>query len=490
MPKLTYRVLYNQDCTNLFAVTREPLEARHVEQMVDEVAGAGADVMLVNPNAQRVNYPSKVWQTFWDGFAPDSRAFFGPVPDADVPGRRHWVSQMKRLADQGCDYLACALARCRKRGIAPGVTIRMNDVHDVPWPGSNLFSRFYMAHPELRLSNPPICNWAGAGLNYEHPAVREHYLGLIGEIVTGYDLEVLELDFLRFPCYFPRSEFERHCEIMTDFIREVRRLIDGSGKRIALIPRVAAVPAAARELGFDVGAWAGEGLVDGVTFGAFFTTAWTMPVDEYRRLVGDGVALYASTDYAADRRRHLPARNLPLDEQMLRGFAAGHLAAGADGVCLFNFFCAREGPQPTDPLFAAIRDLGSLEGLRQKPRLHTVTGLASQPEADGPVQTPVELASGRVQEFRILLAAGGSQVHVEVPFAGGPAEAEQLWMCLNAAPLGCAKQIRPIPDAEQPAWAALFTAPPDAPVDGRNTILLRNEGAAITVLGLDVRVNP
>ena len=46
------RVIYNQDCTNLFVTEKEPLAPRHVDRMVDEVAEGGADLFLVNPNAQ------------------------------------------------------------------------------------------------------------------------------------------------------------------------------------------------------------------------------------------------------------------------------------------------------------------------------------------------------------------------------------------------------------------------------------------------------
>ena len=242
---MTHRVIYNQDCTNLFACTAEPMEPRHVDRMVDEVADGGADLMLINPNAQRLNYPGRAWQTFWEGYAPGHRAFFGPVADKDVAVREAWVVQMKRLADQGCNYLARALGRCRQRGIAPGISVRMNDMHDAPTPGTHLFSRFYMEHPELRLANPPICSWSATGLNYAHRAVRDHYLALIRELVQDYDLDVLELDFLRFSSYFPRDEFDRHCDIMTGFIREVHALLADSGRPVALMARVPATPASA-----------------------------------------------------------------------------------------------------------------------------------------------------------------------------------------------------------------------------------------------------
>ena len=75
--KPKYRVLFNQDCTNFFDRGEHTKEA--VERMIDEVADGGADVFLVNPNAQLVNYPSKVWQTFWDGYKEGDRSFFGSI---------------------------------------------------------------------------------------------------------------------------------------------------------------------------------------------------------------------------------------------------------------------------------------------------------------------------------------------------------------------------------------------------------------------------
>ena len=429
-----FRVIYNQDSTNLFYITKQPVTASHVDRMVDEIADGGADVLLINPNAQRVNYPSKAWQTFWDGYAPGDRGFIGPVPDAEVTSREHWVGQMKRLADQGCDYLARALARCRRKGIAPGVSVRMNDMHDSPTPGTHLFSRFYMEHPELHLHNDPFCGWGATGLNYEHPEVREHYLALIRELARGYDCDVLELDFLRFHCYFPRNDFPRHCAIMTAFVRDVRAILDAAGRRIKLMARIAATPAAAYELGFDVAAWAREGIVDGISAGAFLNTQWCMPADEFRALVGDAVALYACTDYAADRRPGLPVRQMPTDAAMLRGFAAGHLAAGADGVELFNFFCAREEvweSTPLEPSFATLRELRTLAALRGAEKTHTVTAGWAVSETDGAVQVPVVMDRAQVRSFRMLLAAEpeGTRVEAAVVFSGGAAtRAEQLWL--------------------------------------------------------------
>ena len=489
-----YRVLYNQDCTNLFYITRESITSSHVDAMVDEVAEGGADVLLINPNAQRVNYPSKVWQTFWDGYSPGDREFFGPLPDAEAEDRERWVRQMKQLADQGCDYLERALARCRLRDIAPGITVRMNDMHDAPTPGTHLFSSFYMAHPELRLQNPPFCGWGATGLNYEHPAVREHYLSLITELARDYDCDVLELDFLRFQCYFPRVDFARHCAIMTEFIRDVRAVLDATGRRIALTARVAASPAAAYELGFDVAAWAQGKLVDGITAGAFYNTQWRVPIGEFRSLIGKDLPIYACADYNADRRPGLPIRYMPLDPKLLRGFAAGHLAAGADGVELFNFFCSREEVWDgvrEQPSFATLRDMRDLTSLRGKEKTYTLMSGWAVAETDGAVQVPVTVETGQPRAFRMLLAAEPEDAKVEaaVIFSGGEATTpDQLWLQFNHTTAGPAREVRSAPECPADMHQAVFELPVSALRDGENELVLRNEGESLTVISIDVRV--
>ena len=75
-------------------------------------------------------------------------------------------------------------------------------------------------------------------------------------------------------------------ETMTGFIREVRKILDGTGRHIALIPRIAPSPGAARQLGFDVQAWAKEGLIDGITAANFISAAWEIEIEHFRSLVG------------------------------------------------------------------------------------------------------------------------------------------------------------------------------------------------------------
>lgn len=481
-----FRVLYNQDSSNLFYVTKEPITPAHVDKMIDEVADGGADTFLVNVNAQKVNYPSRVWENYWHDFRPDDRSYYGLAEDMDVSGRRHLVSQMQRLAQQ-CDYLERALARCRMQNVKAGVSVRMNDMHDVPWPNSHLFSRFYREHPELYLPDIPIRMWASRGLNYEHKEVRDYFLLLIRELIEDYELDVLELDFLRFTAYFDRKNIDAHCHIMTDFLGDVRKLIDNSGKSIEFLCRIAATPAGARGLGFDVRSW--RDIVDGVVMGMFLNTGWEFPVENYRRLVGDDVALYACSDYTAARWEGLVPVPLSTNSELLRGFSAGYEALGVDGVEMFNFFCSREGDTPVDPAFDVLGDMRTDQS--GKHRRHLLTAGINHAESDLPAQVPVVVAPKEPRVFEMVLALfDNDQDFVLEVFVDGEMMVQDLWLCVNDEPVGCAVDCCVgQTDVDGSYVTARFELPCASIVHGRNRILLRNDGASVNVLGLSVDVN-
>ena len=477
MSKPGYEILYNQDDSALF-FWREGKEIapEHVDGMVDEIADGGADVLLICPNAQKTNYPSKVWETNWD----DPRA----LTDDELGG--HFAKQ-KELAEQ-CDYLERALHRCRQRGLVPGVTVRMNDMHGVGNPV--LFSRFYREHPQWRLEGYPGRTWSAKALNNAVPEVREHHLTLIHELVTEYDVEVLELDFLRFMAYFGRDNVRQNCETMTGFVAQVRRLLDDTGRKIHLIPRVAATPGGALGLGFDVQGWAGEGIVDGITVGQYLSTGWEMPIDKFRRRVGPDVAIYACTDRCSHHFEGLPEEQLPLSKELARGFAAGYLAAGADGVALFNFFCTREGRYVShEPNFSALGEMRNLNELRAKPRRHAITSGFTHVECDLPNQAPVEIPAGSSRRFDMVLAAesGGlrASLRVFLAAAGDAIGPDNLWLYVNDQPVGPAADVADGPTGEIRSCVATFPLPHGLVRDGSNEIILRSEGAPAGVLGLE-----
>jgi hypothetical protein len=492
--KPDYRILYNDDSGHSF--TGDAPTPESIEQTVDEVAAGGADVFLVSACDQRTYFPSKVWQTHWEGLKEKGRSFFGDIPEDKIAFRRKYIGNMASLADQ-CDYLETVLTRCRERGMAPGITLRMNDMHDAPWPNSHLFSRFYKQNRHFTLSASPghdpwPRSWGGGGLNYAFPEVREHFLSLVRELAGAYDFDVLELDFMRFSFYFDRENIDAHCETMTDFIAQVREILDSTSRPIALIPRLASSPGAARQLGFDVQSWAQKELVDAITVSNMLCTSWDLPIQEFRSLVGPNVAIYAGTEVQADHRDGLPVRYLPENREMLRGLAAGYLAVGADGINTFNYFLARNHQQVTaEEFYGRLREMGSLAEARKKTRVHVLSAGAYQTvECDMPEQVPMVIRANKARRFEMLLAAEakGQEVQLLLYF-DGESVTDQLWLRIGPHPVGHALEIREGPAGKnRKSKIAVFKVPSGVIQDGKNDLIVRSESMSTTILGIDVQI--
>jgi len=393
---------------------------------------------------------------------------------------------MKRLADSGYDYLKHALSCCRETQVIPGVSIRMNDMHDAPWPGSNLYSNFYMNHHELHLANPSACGWGAKGLNYRHKVVRNYYLSLIKEIAENYDFEILELDFLRFQSYFPRNEYSLNTAIMTSFISDIRKLLNKTKRKIELIPRISLSPSSAFELGFDVKKWCKNGLVDGITIGAFLQVPWNAHIDEYRELTGNTIPIYVSTDLVAAKPEGLTERLFPLEEELMRGFAAGVHAAGANGISLFNFFSSRKYKK--EPLFKSVPCMRPpFIALPKKYLLNTHT---SNGETDGPIQLPQFLPPRQPKSFWLWMGGEKNVAAKTKIIFSGKIPKETLRLNFNYFPAGHPSKVAIIKKKPTCLHMAEFEVPASTIKNGKNKIILRSETNSITVLSIEVIIPP
>lgn len=239
MPTL-HGLLFNEDDTDFFGAhrVREGVDGGAlVDQYVDLLADAGVTVLLTCPNARRTNYRSQVWDAYWDGYDPhgtDDQPFLQPVPKAQRGGWRQLVHSMWALDAQGVDYPARMAARARQRGISPWITLRMNDVH----MNDNLEHPFHgtMFRQERFFRGGPASYFARA-LDYAHPEVRDYYRALVVEVLQRYDLDGLELDFMREPYLFAPGQEQAGAALLLDWLRGIRRLVhDASVRRTRCWP--------------------------------------------------------------------------------------------------------------------------------------------------------------------------------------------------------------------------------------------------------------
>ena len=295
-------VIYNQDCTEFFMVNPpEAMSGELVDQFVDSLAAAGVSALFSNPNGQRSQLCQRRTRAVLAGLRsrrPGQPAVLRRLSKGAAANHPPLLDGMMRLDRLGVDFHARALARCHHHGMEGWISVRMNDVHDVDLPTSPQLDTFWKQNPDFRRVPYRFSRWFDRQLDYARPEVRQHYWVLLEEIVNRYNLDGLELDFMRFPYHFrigQELEGGRAVDGLAargagaDQMRQPRGWATRCGWACAFPP--SRRPRARWDL--DAVRWAREGLVDLVTVAPFWETSdFNMPVRLWRRLLdGTGVSL-------------------------------------------------------------------------------------------------------------------------------------------------------------------------------------------------------
>ncbi len=289
----------------------------------------------------------------------------------------------------GKDPFAVFLAGLRTAGKETFATFRMNDVHNPEDEDQWNTPRIRREDPDCIVDPAAVRNgtadWMSYCLDYSRKKVRDYVLAVIRELVEGYQLDGLQLDWMRFPRHLsgaPEQVWEKR-EFITEFTAELRALCQKAG--IKLAARVPTSLAGCRRLGMDLGAWTRQGLVDFIVPCPFLSTDFRMPLAEMRREMGnEPVDIYAGFDFGPAPQKHCP--------ESLRGAASSLYDCGADGIYVFNFPCWQE--------YLAARPYHWLAGLETpvaaaaKPLLFSISHQLHRTPVDLPGILPLPLPSG------------------------------------------------------------------------------------------------
>ena len=430
----THRNLFNADVNTMFyhPGMLQPEGGRYskkaIHRYVDLIADSGADTFINNVNAQHPWFPSKRVPNVLDGYTRDDLEFFrGHAEGADLRSQEEWdhyVPSLARflnlyldLAEAGEDWVAETALQCRRRGLSPWLSIRMNDLH-----GANSPNTSYMNSPVYRDPANRFASRVFAGMeafNYQKQAVRDFFYAMIEEVVEDYDYEGLELDWWRCPIAVPESATQQDIDMMLDWTAELRALTQRrakeTGRPYPLGLRLPYNFDRLRCMGLDVPEMARRDLIDFVGFTNFWQTSWDVPYDKVREELGENVTLYGITDDAPNGTEAWRPENgqrsfrlTSTSKPMLYGNAAGKLALGVDGIEQFNFFCTGkalkiplhadcfEDMEATDSTveelhltgsapkadhvetrcdYAALQGIGDLENLRGEPKMYAFSSM-------------------------------------------------------------------------------------------------------------------
>jgi len=481
-----------------------------LDKEVDQYQGTGVSHLFWNVNYQRAGYNSAVWPSYWD--VPD--------PEKQVTD---WPCIYYLLHKLGLDDIfARLIPRTREKGMSPWVSLRMNDHHYF-----NDFSRvspLLFNHPELRVNRNGL-------FNYAKPEVREHYMKLIAEVLQRYDIDGVELDWIRSPNNFEAADLDRGRGILTDFVREARGHVQAAAQRcghpVKLAVRVPATPEFAYAKGFDAVRWAQEGLVDMIIVSDFWSGCGDLPIERWRSEIGsagDRCTLMAFTagTYSCVPKGFQFVHNVASQ----RGFTASMADRGADGIYLFNHFHAvagiqrmrsPEGKSVEDGTLGDIfRAAADLKGAATHRRLHALTLHDCLPDkTDYRPALPAALApntpptSLRLHTGPKPPASSVCRLFIGLGATNG-VETAQIAAGVNGAACGPLpdlprptkpEYLKPKPDnwmtpprrniSELATRVLVFDVPATAMTRGHNTIALtQTDGLPQTVTWLEVSIAP
>lgn len=460
--KLPNRNLLNADCNAYFYSSEiwQPeggkMNRNLIHNMIKYMADQGIDTFLMNPNGQKLYCPSKALDYIHKNYTRNGRDFFRAQAICEnVPADRledYFQYQFKianaylDLEEAGINWFGETAIACRKYGISPWISIRMNDTHGGNQPEKSYMNAdFFKKDPSVRQPKPSINPdevIERYAFDYGKKEVRDYMFSMIRECIEEYDYEGIELDFLRDPIILKPVASQEEIDTMTDWFHEIKKLARKksiqTGRPFPVGIRTPAHLNLMRDMGVDIRGLVSKKILDFVVFGNYYQTSWDMPHDELRKELGDDVTIYGSIDGAINWLRvrsekslktggyldgNLGDRPTAYSAEFIRGNAVTKLVLGADGVEQFNNFFGWDNRMGKPPAGEALPYLYDLEFLRGKPKYYTLSSQFRSAYTTVPYETtehlpewiePRSRRSFRIPMCKEELDSGLKKVKVQV----------------------------------------------------------------------------
>ena len=431
-PRGGERLLYCHDSGIVPYNTWDPFTPDQLRQVANDLADVGVDTYVQLLFSAGTTRPPGIWKPRHKGIEFSGHSRFQP------------------LHDEGTQPLDILIDQAHRRGMKFIGKLRMSDRH------SRTGSGFVAQHPEWYIKEYP-----GAP-DYSHEPVRQYMLAVMEEIVRRFDVDGLELNFIR-ACHCFRPALARESQpIMTEFVGRVRALLDQQGnikkRKLILGVRVPQTLDECHNLGYDIPTWIRSELIDYVAPCDFHCSDFNAPYEEFAALTrGSQCRLYPTVH---------PPMLARIDKLMrpenYRALAHTMYAAGADGISVFNYMYhwARRGgipryagPETGYPLaLSYLRDLGDPRKLAERSRHYAFYPLWSASPYDGTSRTGATKNDrlvlrrdeiGQRGEYQFRLYEDGRNVRATLFFrAIGLTEKDEVEVDLNGHKMPADRIVR------------------------------------------------
>lgn len=353
------KIMFNEDNTHQFyeyyeANVRPTPEI--AKEYIAQYAGTQVTDYLINVNSMNSSFPSKFLTSY------DQKYLQKKENGLDVDyTNTHMRSFYEMFVEDKYDMYAHWISLLREIGIRPWLSFRMNDCHEATQPAGHMLCDFFHEHPEYRrTAHRGPAGYFDNCFDYAHEEIRTRMLNYIDEALDRYDVDGVELDFMReIFCFSIGGEVDGR-EIMTDFIKQVRAIMakydQKRGKKMPLLVRVAYSPELCYDMGFDVVRWAKEKLVDTIVASPrWCPTDNNIPVEFWKQILEPyDVSFAAATELILSTNNDKFWLNT---HETALATCFQHLSAGADFVYLFNYMRSNATDYENPYTYTMLSDL-------------------------------------------------------------------------------------------------------------------------------------
>lgn len=395
MRKQKRMIMFNEDNTHQFCeycTAKVRPTPKIAEKYISQYAGSQITDYLINVNSLNSSYPSKVLESYDQRFLEKKQNGYD-VDFSDTHARQYYEC----FIEDKYDMYAHWIELLRKINIRPWLSFRMNDCHNNSDPYSMMLSNYYHEHKELRRCAHHL-DGGGYFMNcfdYAKKEVRDRMLAYIDEALDRYDVDGIELDYIREQfCFSIGGEYEGR-NIMTDFIRDVNAIVykyeEKRNKNISILVRVPRSPEDCFYEGFDVILWAKEKLVDVIVASPrWCPTDNDIPVEFWKQILDPYDVEFAA---AVELIVKFDETFLLNTHETALASCYQNMSAGADFAYLFNYMRSNvtNYENPDDPVMSSIlykwdnyqhliHNAGTLETASKCIRRHIPTGQDLAPD--------------------------------------------------------------------------------------------------------------
>jgi len=367
-----YKCIFNHEL--LIVSHNKTNNAQYIRAFIEKLKDTDVDAVMCCPTMWRMNlFPSEV-DPGWKKYRPEQ-----PL------SKFRSYDYIMRYLHSGGDPVKDTLEACRKCKKDFFISYRMNDHHyvtDRDWPSHNAIWR---EHPEYWLGDSDTSPYTKKDnvrlFNYLLPPVRDYYFAILQELCTNYDVDGVELDFQRFPKFFPSDKLDEGNRVMTAFVKRIKEMMDRigreRGKSLKLCVRVPETLVACQAAGLDLPGWDAAGLVEMINISSFYRHTMELDIEGFRAKT-KRAKLYGEMNYVTNQAAKNKFARRYTTVEIYRASALNLFHRGADGLSLFNYDYVPEKQRL--PITEGLKRITDIEFLKTQSKDYVVySGFGSFP---------------------------------------------------------------------------------------------------------------